>query len=146
MGRLDYLTAGESHGAGMVVVVSGVPAGVFVDVDFINAELARRQGGYGRGGRMGIEDDKVTVLTGVRGGVGGGGGVGMEEDKVRGLRGVRGGRTIGSPVTMVVHNKDSRLEDVKKTPPVFRPRPGHADLAGSVKFLTTDCRDVLERA
>ncbi len=123
MPRLDYVTAGESHGAAMVVVVSGLPAGVPVDLNFINAELTRRQGGYGRGGRMGIEDDKVEVLTGVR-----------------------GGRTIGSPVTLAVHNKDSRLEDAKKTPPVFRPRPGHADLAGSVKFLTTDCRDVLERA
>jgi chorismate synthase len=123
MPRLDYVTAGESHGAAMVVVVSGLPSGVFVDEAFINAELARRQGGYGRGGRMGIEDDKVTVLTGVR-----------------------AGRAIGSPVTLVVHNKDSRLEDAKKTPPVFRPRPGHADLAGSIKFLTTDCRDVLERA
>jgi chorismate synthase len=123
MPKLDYVTAGESHGAAMVVVISGMPAGVPVDLDFINSELTRRQGGYGRGGRMGIEDDKVTVLTGVR-----------------------GGRTIGSPVTLVVHNKDSRLEDAKKTPPVFRPRPGHADLAGSVKFLTTDCRDVLERA
>jgi chorismate synthase len=120
---LDYTTAGESHGPAMVVIVSGLPAGLFVDEAFINAELARRQGGYGRGGRMGIEDDKIEVLTGVR-----------------------AGRTIGSPVTLVVHNKDSRLEDAKKTPPIFRPRPGHADLAGSVKFLTTDCRDVLERA
>jgi chorismate synthase len=123
MPRLDYHTAGESHGPTMVVTITGMPAGVFVDETFINAELKRRQGGYGRGGRQGIEDDKVAVLTGVR-----------------------GGRTTGAPVTFAIANKDSRLEDAKRTPPVFRPRPGHADLAGSVKYLTTDCRDALERA
>jgi len=107
----------------MVVTISGMPAGVFVDESFINGELKRRQGGYGRGGRQGIEDDKVAILTGVR-----------------------GGRTTGAPVTFAIANKDSRLEDAKRTPPVFRPRPGHADLAGSIKYLTTDCRDALERA
>lgn len=123
MSHLDYTTAGESHGPALVVTVSGLPSGVTVDTDFINGELARRQGGYGRGGRMGIEDDKVEVLTGVRNGL-----------------------CTGSPVTFLIRNKDSRLDDAKRTPPVHRPRPGHADLAGSIKFLTNDCRDVLERA
>ncbi len=123
MPALDYHTSGESHGPAMVVIVQGMPAGVHVDLAFINGELKRRQGGYGRGGRMGIEDDAVTVLSGVR-----------------------GERTTGSPVTFMIPNKDSRLEDAKRTPPVFRPRPGHADLAGSIKWLTTDCRDALERA
>lgn len=123
MAHLDYVTAGESHGPALVVTVSGLPAGVGVDTDFINNELARRQGGYGRGGRMGIEDDKVEVLAGVR-----------------------AGETTGAPVAMLIRNKDSRLDDTKRTPPVYRPRPGHADLAGSVKFLTSDCRNVLERA
>jgi chorismate synthase len=123
MGRLEYITAGESHGPAQVVVVSGVPKGLAVDVSAINAELARRQGGYGRGGRQNIEDDKIEILTGVR-----------------------NGHAIGSPITMKVANKDSRLDDASKTPPVFRPRPGHADLAGSVKYLTTDCRETLERA
>jgi len=100
-----------------------MPAGVDLDVAFINAELARRQGGYGRGGRQRIEHDVVEFLSGVR-----------------------NGRTIGSPIAAVVRNRDSRLDDARKTPPVHRPRPGHADLAGSVKFLTTDCRETLERA
>ncbi|MDX2131513.1 MAG: chorismate synthase [Planctomycetota bacterium] len=120
---LDYQTAGESHGPGLVVIVSGLPAGLSVDLEFINAELQRRQGGYGRGGRQGLEDDHVQVLSGVR-----------------------QGAAIGSPVAFLIPNKDSRLDDAKKTPPVHRPRPGHADLAGSIKWLTTDCRDTLERA
>ncbi|HYE62581.1 MAG TPA: chorismate synthase [Phycisphaerales bacterium] len=123
MPHLDCHTAGESHGPTMVVTITGMPAGVFVAEAFINAELKRRQGGFGRGGRQGIEDDKVNILTGVR-----------------------ASRTTGAPVTFAIANKDSRLEDSKRTPPVFRPRPGHADLAGAVKYLTTDCRDVLERA
>ncbi len=123
MAYLDYQTAGESHGPGLVVITTGLPAGVYVDLAFINAELARRQGGYGRSGRQGIEEDRITVLSGVR-----------------------AERTTGAPVAFLIPNKDSRLEDARRTPPVFRPRPGHADLAGAVKFLTTDCRDVLERA
>jgi chorismate synthase len=123
MPKLDYLTAGESHGPAQIVVVTGVPNGLEVREDAINAELARRQGGYGRGGRQNIEDDKVEILSGVR-----------------------RGHTIGSPITLKVTNKDSRLDDPVKTPPVHRPRPGHADLAGSIKYLTTDCRDTLERA
>jgi chorismate synthase len=123
MARLEYTTAGESHGPGMVVIVEGMPAGVPVDVGFINAELSRRQGGYGRGGRQRIEDDSVEVLAGVR-----------------------MGTTLGSPVAMLIRNKDSRLDDAAKTPAIHRPRPGHADLAGSLKWLTTDCRGTLERA
>ena len=123
MPTLTYHTAGESHGPALVVTIQGVPAGLEVDTDFINGELVRRQGGYGRGGRMKIETDAVQILTGVR-----------------------RGKTIGSPVTFLIPNKDSRLDDLERTPPVHKPRPGHADLAGSVKWLTTDCRETLERA
>lgn len=121
--RLRYQTAGESHGPALVATVLGAPAGLAVDTGFINRELVRRQGGYGRGGRQKLETDQVEVLTGVR----------------RGL-------SIGAPITMVIRNRDSRLDDLEKTPPVHRPRPGHADLAGSIKWLTTDCRETLERA
>ncbi len=123
MSHLTYQTAGESHGPALVALVSGMPAGVDVDVDFINGELSRRQGGYGRGARQRIETDRVEVLSGVR-----------------------RGRSIGSPILLKVANKDSRLDDLAKTPPVHTPRPGHADMAGSVKYLTTDCRETLERA
>jgi chorismate synthase len=120
MASLSYRTAGESHGKALIALVEGMPAGVTVDLDFINAELRRRQGGYGRGGRQRIEQDAVDLLAGVR----------------RGM-------TIASPVVLQIVNKDSRLDEA---PPVTRPRPGHADLAGSVKWLTTDCRETLERA
>lgn len=123
MPRLDAQTAGESHGPALVITVTGLPAGLPIDADFINRELARRQGGYGRGGRQNIEEDRVEFLTGVR-----------------------RGKAIAAPLTMVIRNNDSRLDDLQKTPPVYRPRPGHADLAGSVKWLTTDCRETLERA
>jgi len=120
---LSYHTAGESHGPALVILVQGLPAGVPIDEEMINTELRRRQGGYGRGGRQKIEKDLVQFLSGVR-----------------------RGRTIGAPVAMMMPNKDSRLDDLERTPPVHRPRPGHADLAGSVKWLTTDCRETLERA
>jgi len=120
---LSYRTAGESHGKALIALVEGMPAGVPIDVPFIGAELRRRQGGYGRGGRQKIEADHVQLLTGVR------------LDK-----------TIGSPITLLVPNKDYRLDDPAATPPLHRPRPGHADLAGSIKWLTTDCRETLERA
>ena len=123
MPKLDYQTAGESHGPCVLSVVTGLPAHLPLDVPFIDAELTRRQGGYGRGGRQQIENDHAEFLTGFR-----------------------LGATIGSPLTVRITNKDSRLDDVKRTPPVFRPRPGHADLAGSIKWLTTDCRETLERA
>lgn len=123
MAELIYRTAGESHGPALTTLVDGMPAGVSVDTDFIDAELARRQGGYGRGGRQRIETDRAEFLAGVR-----------------------RGRTTGAPIVMQVINRDSRLDDLERTPPVHRPRPGHADLAGSVKWLTTDCRETLERA
>lgn len=121
--RLDYQTAGESHGPALVTTITGLPAGLRLDLDLINGELARRQGGYGRGGRQKIETDAAEFLCGVR-----------------------LGKTIGSPVVVKIPNRDSRLDDLARTPPVSRPRPGHADLAGSVKWLTTDCRETLERA
>ncbi len=123
MASLSYRTAGESHGPALIALVEGMPAGVPVDADLINTELRRRQGGYGRGGRQKIETDVVQFLTGVR-----------------------MGKAIGSPITMLIPNKDNRLDDPAKTPPLTRPRPGHADLAGSIKWLTTDCRETLERA
>src|SRR3954452_23306529 len=123
MSTLSYRTAGESHGKALITLVEGMPAGVPVDKDLIDNELRRRQGGYGRGGRQKIETDAVDFLSGVR-----------------------LGKTIGSPIAMLIPNKDSRLDDLTATPPLHRPRPGHADLAGSVKWLTTDCRETLERA
>ena len=123
MALLSYRTAGESHGRALITLVEGMPAGVPVDLDFINNELRRRQGGYGRGGRQKIETDHVEFLSGVR-----------------------LSKTIASPIAMMIPNKDSRLDDLAATPPLHRPRPGHADLAGSVKWLTTDCRETLERS
>ncbi|MDG1837322.1 MAG: chorismate synthase [Phycisphaerales bacterium] len=123
MSELTLQTAGESHGPGGIAIVSGLPAGLIVDEEFINAELRRRQGGYGRGGRQRIEDDHVEWLGGIR-----------------------LGQTTGAPVALLVPNRDSRLDDLERTPPVHRPRPGHADLAGAVKYDTDDCRNILERA
>ena len=130
---LRFLTAGESHGPGLTVVVEGLPAGVPVDRDAIDADLRRRQGGYGRGGRMKIETDRVEILSGVR-----------------------HGRTLGSPVAFLVRNRDhENWRDVMSPDPpapavprrVLRyPRPGHADLAGALKYGTDDLRNVLERA
>jgi chorismate synthase len=120
MSELTYRTAGESHGRAVVALVEGMPAGVPVDLDRINAEMRRRQGGYGRGARQKIERDAVTVLSGIR------------RD-----------RTMGSPIALQVPNQDFRLDEA---PEVHRPRPGHADFAGSMKWLTTDCRETLERA
>lgn len=123
MATLMYRTAGESHGPALIALVEGMPHGVPIDATLINTELKRRQGGYGRGGRQKIETDTVQFLTGVR-----------------------MGKTIGSPIALMVPNKDNRLDDPAATPPLYRPRPGHADLAGAVKWLTPDCREVLERA
>ncbi len=123
MSRLTYQTAGESHGPALIALINGLPAGLAIDMDVVNRELARRQGGFGRGGRQKLEQDTVEFLTGIR-----------------------LGKTIGSPVTAQVINRDSRLDNLERTPPVHRPRPGHADLAGSIKWLTTDCRETLERA
>ncbi len=123
MGSLTFRTAGESHGPAVIALVEGLPAGLALDVAFIDGELRRRQGGYGRGARQKIEEDKVEFLAGVR-----------------------QGQTTGAPLVMQVLNRDSRLDDAERTPPVHRPRPGHADLAGAIKWLTTDCRNALERA
>jgi len=123
MATLSYRTAGESHGKAMLALVEGLPAGVPVDQAFIDNELRRRQGGYGRGGRQKIETDRAEFLSGVR-----------------------MGKTIASPVSLMIVNRDARLDDPAATPPLHRPRPGHADLAGSIKWLTTDCRETLERA
>jgi len=120
MSRWQVRTAGESHGPAVVALIEGVPAGVTVDAAQIDADLARRQGGYGRGGRMQIEKDRIEILSGVR-----------------------HGRTLGSPVTLVIRNRDARLETCE---PVLCPRPGHADLAGSIKYLDPDARNILERA
>src|SRR5688572_29107911 len=120
MASLTYRTAGESHGRALISLIEGLPAGLTIDLDLINTELRRRQGGYGRGGRQKIETDVIEILSGVR-----------------------RNKTIGSPIALQLINKDSRLDDA---PPLHRPRPGHADLAGSIKWLTTDCRETLERA
>lgn len=117
---LELRTAGESHGACLVALLSGVPAGLELPDAWIDGYLARRQLGYGRGGRMKIERDRVEVLAGRR-----------------------AGRTIGSPLALRVANRDDTLDSL---PPVTRPRPGHADLPGMLKYATRDARDVLERA
>ena len=116
---LRYWTAGESHGKTLLALVDGFPAGVQIDTDLIDVELKRRQGGYGRGGRQRIETDKVDVRTGVWKGV-----------------------TLGSPIALEVINRDYKLERLDDLP---RPRPGHGDLTGAVKYLGS-IRGVLERA
>jgi chorismate synthase len=128
---MRYVTSGESHGRALTAIVTGVPAGVPIDSAAIDADLVRRQSGYGRGGRMAIESDRALILSGVR-----------------------FGRTIGSPVTLTVANRDwDNWTDVMAphgTPSssarVTAPRPGHADLAGVQKTGSDDCRDILERA
>lgn len=120
MALLDYRTAGESHGQALIVLLEGLPAGVALDTAYINDALRRRQGGFGRGGRMKIEQDTVNILSGIL-----------------------NGTSIGTPIAMQIPNKDWRID---QTPPIHRPRPGHADFAGAMKWLTTDCRTTLERA
>src|SRR2546421_8233710 len=129
-----FTTAGESHGRGLVGILEGVPAGLPVSAERVNAELKRRMGGYGRGARMKIESDQIEWVAGVR-----------------------AGETLGSPIAMLVWNRDwEHLQDVmapeadapgsERRRQVTRPRPGHADLAGSLKYDRQDARDVLERA
>ncbi len=129
---LRFLTAGESHGRGLVVILEGFPAELAITAEEINLDLARRQKGYGRGGRMLIEKDQVEILSGVR----------------RGF-------TLGSPITLFVKNKDYDNWEKIMTPdfspekagnPLRRPRPGHADLAGGLKYNQRDLRNILERA
>ncbi|MDY6854037.1 MAG: chorismate synthase [Thermodesulfobacteriota bacterium] len=129
---IRYLTAGESHGSTLSAIIEGIPAGLNILEDDINLDLARRQVGYGRGGRMKIERDQVHITSGVR-----------------------WGKTIGSPIHILIYNKDWEKWKEEMSPfPVFegkgkrvtRPRPGHADLGGAIKYNHNDIRNVLERA
>jgi chorismate synthase len=117
---LTFTTAGESHGKCLIAIVNGFPAGIKLDESVINDNLKRRQGGYGRGGRMQIESDRVCVLSGTR-------------KKM----------TIGSPICFKIENKDFKIDIL---PDVTRPRPGHADLPGILKYDQRDVRNILERA
>lgn len=129
---IRFLTAGESHGKGLVVILEGFPAHLDITAEEINVELSRRQKGYGRGGRMLIEKDQVEILSGVR-----------------------KGSTLGSPITLFIKNKDYENWEKVMTPdpirektgsPLLRPRPGHADLTGGLKYNQRDLRNILERA
>lgn len=128
---LRFLTAGESHGKGLVVILEGLPKGLGIDPEFVKSELTRRQGGYGRGRRMQIESDTPEFLSGVR-----------------------FGKTLGSPVAVVIQNKDflnwqevmAPFGEETHKKALTCPRPGHADLAGGLKYSTHDLRDILERA
>jgi len=129
---LRFFTAGESHGPCLTAIVEGFPAGVTVEVDAINLDLARRQQGYGRGGRMKIEKDEALIHSGVR-----------------------WGESLGSPITLVIENRDWRNWEKRMSPfaqdrdekiAVTRPRPGHADLTGALKYHHRDVRNILERA
>ncbi len=133
--RFNFVTAGESHGKGLVAVIEGLPSGLPIDVERINHQLRRRQQGYGRGGRMKIESDKAEIISGVR-----------------------HGKTLGSPVSVIIRNRDyenwrdvmsvdpREFSEEKRARKVTRPRPGHTDLAGGIKYDTHDLRDILERA
>ncbi|MBO0428145.1 chorismate synthase [Vagococcus fluvialis] len=131
---MRYFTAGESHGPELTAIIDGLPAGIPISVEEINHDLKRRQGGYGRGGRMLIETDTVEITSGVR-----------------------HGKTLGSPITLVVKNDDFKnwetvmgidpVDDrAKKMRRLSKPRPGHADLVGGIKFEHDDLRNVLERS
>lgn len=131
---MNYLTAGESHGPQLTGIIEGIPSGLHLDVDAINTQLKKRQGGYGRGNRQKIEHDEVTITGGVRHGI-----------------------TLGSPIAMVVQNRDHAhwneiMDPVNPETPentlrkVERPRPGHADLVGGMKYRHEDLRNVLERS
>lgn len=141
MNKLRFLTAGESHGKGLTGILEGIPAGLSLSSDDIDKELKRRQTGYGRGGRMKIESDHAEIISGVR-----------------------WGKTTGSPISLIIENKDwKNWQDImsveasgveyqaseNKDPrflPVTRPRPGHADLAGALKYCHKDIRNILERS
>jgi len=126
------MTSGESHGKALAGIIEGIPSGLYLSSEDIDRDLKRRQGGYGRGGRMKIESDHAEILSGVR-----------------------WGKTIGSPVTLLIENKDYKnwTEGMSpdamyegSIPAVTRPRPGHADLAGAIKYGSRDMRDILERS
>ena len=132
-----FLTAGESHGRALVVILEGIPAGLRIDLESVTRDLRRRQGGYGRGRRMAIESDRADIISGVR-----------------------AGETIGGPIAMLIENRDwvnwqhTMFTGPEPEPgaagarraPVTKPRPGHADLAGIAKYGRADIRDILERA
>jgi chorismate synthase len=129
---IRFLTAGESHGKGLVCIIEGLPANLELSSEYINRELERRQRGYGRGGRMKIEKDRVQILSGVR-----------------------FGKTLGGPIALFIENKDWENwkekmavegERPETAVPFTRPRPGHADLAGGIKYNQRDLRNILERA
>ena len=130
--KFRFLTAGESHGKCLTAIIDGLPANLEIDIEFINSELKRRQQGYGRGGRMKIESDTVEITSGVR-----------------------FGKTLGSPLTLVIYNKDfenwSKImsvnsEDETSEKSFTAYRPGHADYAGSIKYNQKDLRNILERS
>ncbi len=132
LSKFRFLTAGESHGKCLTAIIEGIPSGFIIDPDFINKELKRRQGGYGRGGRMKIESDSIEITSGVR-----------------------FGKTLGSPITLVIKNKDyenweqimsTHSEDYSEEKSFSQCRPGHADFAGSIKYNHKDLRNVLERS
>lgn len=132
MEKFRFLTSGESHGKCLTAIIEGLPSNLEIDIDFINAELKRRQGGYGRGGRMKIESDTVEIMSGVR-----------------------FGKTLGSPVTLVIKNNDfenwqkimsANPKDITSEKAFTTFRPGHADYAGSVKYNQKDLRNILERS
>jgi chorismate synthase len=132
MSTLRYMTSGESHGKALAGIIEGIPSGIYLSSEDIDRDLRRRQGGYGRGGRMKIESDHAEILSGVR-----------------------WGKTIGSPVTLLIENKDYKnwikgmSPDAKFAgliPAVLKPRPGHADLSGAIKYNHQDIRNVLERS
>jgi len=132
MNRLRYLTAGESHGPSLTAIIEGMPANLELDEGCINRDLGRRQQGYGRGGRMSIEKDRVNFLSGVR-----------------------WGKTLGSPITLSIRNRDWENWDKRMSPlaedfvediAITHPRPGHADLTGVIKYRQDDARNVLERS
>jgi chorismate synthase len=131
---LNFLTAGESHGKSLVGIISDYPSGIFIDADFINLQLSRRQKGYGRGGRMSIEDDRVDIISGVR-----------------------KGKSTGSPISFIIENRDwenwkdimdaaPRKESGSRKENILTPRPGHADLTGILKYRLETIRDVIERS
>lgn len=129
---LKYTTAGESHGKALITLIEGLPAGLEISEEYINQQLKRRQKGYGRGGRMAIETDQAEIMSGVR-----------------------AGKTTGAPVTLMIKNRDwENWQDImavesaqsQEKKAVKRPRPGHADLPGAIKYQHSDMRNVLERA